>query len=172
MGVMSAYSTSPFACELQGSKPGCLLKKPSEPGNNRQCYFLNSNGQIICELKYAKYLPRKDRWIVYRTFFLHQDEQIIEYAFDSELDGSREADLMSIAITRLTEGQVTARYSLYTRGEYVETLYSSSDRGTLSIAQTIWAQSQTHREYEVVGDKNSPIIFERIDGEHVQIYPV
>ena len=171
MGVMSAYSTGPYACELQGSKPGRFLKKPSEPGDNRQCYFLDSNGKIICELKYAKHLPKKGRWIVYRSFFLHKDEQIIEYSFDSELDGSREADLICVTLTSLADEHVVSRHSLYTQGQYIETTYGLLHDETRSITQKIWADTYTQREYEVVDHDKHPTIYELVDSKKIKIYP-
>lgn len=171
MGVMPAYSTGPYACELQGSKPGRFLKKLSEPGDNRQCYFLDSNGKIICELKYAKYLPKKGRWIVYRTFFLHEDEQIIECSFDSELDGSREADLICVTLTKLANEHVISRYSLYTQGRYMEITYGLLYDKVRSITQKIWAGTYTQRNYEVVEHDKDPVIYELIDSERIKVYP-
>ncbi len=171
MGAMSAYSTGPYACELQGSKPGRFLKKTSAPGDNRQCYFLDDNGKIICELKYAKYLPKKERWIVYRTFFLHESERIIEYAFNSELDGSREADLICVTLTSLINEHVTSRYSLYKPDRYMETTYSSSVSETLRITQKMCADIYMQREYEVINHDKSTVIYEIIGSRKIKIYP-
>lgn len=171
IGIMSAYSVTPYACELQGSKPGRFLKKPSEPGVNRQRYFLDDSQRIIAELKYAKYLPKKGRWITYRNFFQHENETVIEYGFDSEIDGSRVADLTCVSITNFTAGSVTESCALYANGNYIETNFHTIGDKEIHIAQKIWADTYTEREYEVVNRDEVVIVTELVGEKKVRIYP-
>jgi hypothetical protein len=172
-GIMPAYSPAPYMSELQGCKPGRFLKKDYEPAKNRQCYFLNKDGRTMGELKFAKYTAMQKQWIVYRRFFLHEADQILELTFGSELNGNLEANLDSVSLIMLQNDKATRHYSLSSTGEYFETLYQYNADKITSITEKIWRSTCSERYYEINHADDSLIIFELlINNNRLKIYPV
>ena len=172
MGIMPSYSPAPYMSELQGCKPGRFLKKDSEPAKNRQCYFLNKDNKIIGELKFAKYVTIKKQWIVYRKFFLHEADQILELTFGSELNGNLEANLDSVSLIKFLNDKATGHYCLNNTGEYFETLYRYNADKITSITEKIWRSTFTERFYEINHAGDSLTIFEILtDNSKLKIYP-
>lgn len=172
VGVMPSYNPAPYICELQGCKPGRLLKKDSEPAKDRHCYFLDENEKIIAEIQYAKYVKLKNQWIVYRRFFINEPDRIIELAFGSNFEDSPDANLDSASITTFTNRHPKARYSLINTGEYVETLYKYDTDTISSITENIWRETFTTRHYEIKNTNNDLTILEILpDNSKIPIYP-
>jgi hypothetical protein len=171
MGVMPSYNPAPYTCELQGCKPGCLLKN-SEPAKDRQCYFLDGNDNFIAEIQYAKYVKLKSQWIVYRRFFINEPNRIIELAFGSNFEDSTDANLDSASITTFTSHHPTARYSLLNTGEYVETLYKYDTDTISSITENIWRETFTTRHYKIKNTNDDLTILEILpDNIKTPVYP-
>lgn len=171
IGVMPAYSVKPYACELQGSKPGRFLKMQSTPHVNRQCYFLDGSGNFIEELRYAKHLPRRNKWIVYRTFYQYEGDSVIEYSFDSEMDDSLDASLNYVSITKFSAGDAISSHTLYAKGTYIEENYERIGSAKTHITQKIWGEIYIVREYEVTGVDKDLSIFEVTNQGLIRIYP-
>lgn len=172
MGVMPSYNPAPYTCELQGCKPGRLLKKNSEPAKDRQCYFLDENDNFIAEIQYAKYVKFKSQWIVYRRFFINEPNRIIELEFGSNFEDSIDANLDSASIITFTRHHPTARYSLLNTGEYVEILYKYDADTVSSITENIWRETFTTRHYEINSTNDDLTILEILpDNSKTPIYP-
>ena len=172
MGIMPSYSPAPYISELEGCKPGRFLKKDSEPAKNRQCYFLDKDKKIIAELKFAKYVTIKKQWIVYRKFFLHETDNILEITFGSELDGNLEANLDSVSLIKFMDGRAIGHYCLNNTGEYFETLYKYNDDKVTFITEKIWRNTFTERFYEINHTDDCLTIFEVLtDSRKLKIYP-
>ncbi|ROM47907.1 hypothetical protein BK648_14080 [Pseudomonas poae] len=172
MGIMPSYNPAPYTCELQGCKPGRLLKKDCEPAKDRQCYFFDEHKKIIGEIQYAKHVKFKNQWIIYRRFFLNKPDSIIELIFGSDLEGGREANLDSVAITVFELDQATAHYSLLNTGEYFETLYQYRAKKIASVTENIWRETFTTRHYEIQHTDNDTTIFEVLpDNNKIVIFP-
>jgi len=172
MGAMPSYSPAPYICELQGCKPGRMLKKASEPAKHRQCYFLDHDGKIIGESVFAKYVAIKKRWIVYRRFFIHRPDSIAELAFGSALDGSPDANLDSVSVSTFLDNRATGHYTLHASGEYFETLYKYVADKIASITEKIWRETFTERSYELSHANGAPTIFEIFpDNGKLEIFP-
>lgn len=171
-GIMPTYNPAPYNCELQGCKPGRLLKKDSEPAKDRQCYFLDENKKIIGEIQYSKYVKLKNQWIVYRRFFLNKPDAIIELAFGSDFEGSTEANLDSVAINVYELDHVTAHYKLLNTGEYFETFYQYQAGKITSVTENIWRETLTTRTYEILHTESDLTIFEVLpDNSKTVTYP-
>lgn len=172
IGIMPSYNPAPYTCELQGCKPGRLLKKDCEPAKDMQCYFFDEDKKIIGEVQYAKFVKLKNQWIVYRRFFLNQPDSIIAFTFGSDLEGSREANLDSVAITTFELDHATAHYSLLNTGEYFETLYHYNAEKIVSITENIWRETFTTRSYEIQHTENDLTILEVLpDNSKMVILP-
>ncbi|MFL1490110.1 hypothetical protein [Pseudomonas antarctica] len=172
MGIMPSYNPAPYTCELQGCKPGRLLKKDCEPAKDRQCYFFDEHKKIIGEVQYAKHVKLKNQWIVYRRFFLNKPDSIIALTFGSDFEGSMEANLDSVAITTFELERATAHYSLLNTGEHVETLYQYTAEKVTSITENIWRETFTTRAYELLHTESNLTIFEVLPNNNkIIIYP-
>lgn len=172
MGIMPSYNPAPYTCELQGSKPGRLLKKPCDPAKDRQCYFLDENKKIIGEIAYAKYVKIKKQWIVYRNFFINKPNAIIELKFSSALEGDFEANLDSASITTYDDNGTNGNFSLLNTGEYFETSYTYKNNKIISITEKIWREVYTERSYDVNYSGDNAVLFELLsNGSRYKIYP-
>jgi hypothetical protein len=170
-GVMPSYNPAPYICELQGCKPGRLLKKDSEPAKDRHCYFLDVNEKIIAEIQYAKYVNFKDQWIVYRRFFINELGRIVELTFGSNFENSAEANLDSASINTLKVNHVIAHYSLLDTGEYFETFYKYDADVVSFVTENIWRETFTTRNYEINSKNGNLTIFEKLpDNRKLPIY--
>lgn len=172
MGIMPSYNPAPYTCELQGCKPGRLLKKDCEPAKDRQCYFFDGNKKIIGEIQYVKHVKFKNRWIVYRRFFLNRPDSIITLTFGSDFEDGMEANLDSAAITTFELDRATAHYSLHNTGESFETLYQYKAEKIASVIENIWRETLTVRVYEILHVKSDLTILEVLtDNNKIMIYP-
>lgn len=171
VGVMPSYNPAPYICELQGCKPGRLLKKDSEPAKDRYCYFLDANEKIIAEIQYAKYVNFKGQWIVYRRFFINELDRIVELTFGSNFENSAEANLDSASINTLKVNHVIAHYSLLDTGEYFETFYKYDADVVSFVTENIWRETFTTRNYEISSKNGNLTIFEKLpDNRKLPIY--
>jgi hypothetical protein len=172
IGIMPSYNPAPYTCELQGCKPGRLLKKDCELAKDRQCYFFDDHKKIIGEVQYVKHVKLKNQWIVYRRFFLNKPDSIIALTFGSDFEDGIEANLDSVAITTFEVDRATAHYSLHNTGESSETLYQYKAEKIASIIENIWRETHTVRVYEILHTESDLTILEVLtDNNKIVIYP-
>ncbi|NBF08382.1 hypothetical protein [Pseudomonas sp. Fl4BN1] len=173
-GVMPAYDLLPYNAELLGHKAGRMLKKESEPGNNKQCYHLEKHGEIISETEYAEYNSREGYWLVYQRFFIYQPDHAIEFAFGSSRDSDTEANLNFVKWAKLENSTTTNSYLFNRRGEYTELDYNYQNNKITTINQRSWLTDEiiAHRLYQLNHASNGVIITEILpDGSIHKIFP-
>lgn len=132
---------------------------------------MDEGGRIICEVRYEKFLPYENQWLVYKTFFEQGEEEVIEYAFDSELESSCEAKINAIHFIQKKNGFVTAKSSLYWGGKYVETFYRPQPNDTLFVKEKMWDGLYAEREYTVYKGAESLVVTDITAGQAIQVYP-
>ncbi|MGC5698831.1 hypothetical protein J4P02_01365 [Pseudomonas sp. NFXW11] len=173
-GVMPAYDLLPYNAELLGHKAGRMLKKESEPGNNKQCYHLDKHGKIISETEYAEHNSREGYWLVYKRFFIYAPDHAIEFTFGSSRDNDIEANLNFVKWAKLESGTIINSYFLNRRDEYIELDYSYQDNKITSINQASWLTDEVikNRYYQLTHTDNGVIITEALsDGSICKVFP-
>ncbi|HCT3785949.1 TPA: hypothetical protein OTT33_003686 [Proteus mirabilis] len=171
MGVMPAYSLEPYSCELQGNQPGRMLSgKFLSPSVNKQKYFLDVNGDIIGEVRYAKYLDKKKEWIVYRKFYLKRENEIIGLIFGSSLEKHDDASLSNVVLVKLESGKVVSSFFYSYDDKFSEKKYLYKDNKIINIEQRMWLDTYIEHYFTI---ETSPmlIINEKIDNGIIRIYP-
>ena len=173
-GVMPAYDLLPYSSELLGRKAGRILKKESEPGRNKQCYYLDNFGKIISEIEYAEYNSRETAWLIYRRFFIYSSDHAIEFAFSSVLETDVEADLNFVKWVKIENSKIISSYFLNRFGEYTELEYSYSVSEVSSIVQKSWMTDEVIavRVFELAHVDGVVIITEAFpDGSMLRVFP-
>lgn len=170
MGVLPAYSPEPYVYELQGSKRGKFLKKTAEPARHRHYYLKDSHDNIISTVSFAKFIPAKKQWIVYRNFYEYFDDHIIEYAFDSTFENSPEASINAVQLTKFKEGRAFVKYAIYGEEVYVETSYLP-ESGEVNLIREVRHELTTTERTYLIEQHEGLTIIEITDEERIQIYP-
>lgn len=173
-GVMPAYDLLPYSSELLGRKAGRILKKESEPGRNKQFYYLDKFGKIIGEIEYAEYISREAAWLIYRRFFIYSSDHAIEFAFSSVMETDVEADLNFVKWVKIENSKIISSYFLNRFGEYTELEYSYSVNEVSSIIQKSWMTDEVIavRVFELAHVDGAVIITEALpDGSMLRVFP-
>jgi len=171
VGTIPAYSLEPYSSELQGNTPGKILgKKKYSPAKNRQKLFLDSNGDIIGEIRYSKFIERKNDWIVYRSFYLRSENEVIGLIFGSALENKDDAILNKIILVELDGGIIKKSYSHSYDNKKSERSYIYNDNIITNIEERVWLNKYVEHFYSI--EKIEPLkIVEKVQSEVIPIYP-
>lgn len=170
-GVLSAFSIVPYASELLGYKPGRMLKKTSEPGVNRHCYFLDEKKRIIEEITYARFVKIHNQWIVYRNFFLHDEDGVVGLFYHSHFENGHDTTLSKVVLVKYESGRVKGAYTLTGEDEYSELDYIHNKGNIEKINLRAWSSGYFERFFVV--ESTAPLVINEqlSSGEIIKIYP-
>lgn len=170
-GVLPAFSIDPYAFELLGYKRGRMLKKNSNPGLNKQCYYVDKQNRIIEEIIYASYREKRNEWLTYRNFYIYNENSILGLLYHSTFENSLDAGLNKVIWMSIEGGLINKKYTFTYDGEYSEVDYIYNDNGITQVNKRVWSSFYFERNY-IIESSDPLIINERLeDGKNIRIYP-
>ncbi|MGG8166910.1 hypothetical protein PGO42_09105 [Klebsiella aerogenes] len=170
-GVMPAFSIEPYVSELLGYKPGRMLKNNSTPGVNKQCYYTDKQNRIIEAITYVSHRKKNNEWVVYRSFYIYHENNIIGLLYSSTSEKSKDAGLNKIIFVNIENELAKNKYTFMYDGEYSETDYVYNNDKIIKIYQRVWSSFYFERNYII--KSNDPLIINESleNGGNVRIYP-
>lgn len=170
-GVLPAFSIDPYAFELLGYKRGRMLKKNSSPGMNKQCYYVDKQNRIIEEIIYASYREKRNEWLVYRGFYIYNENSILGLLYGSAFENSLDVGLNKLIWMSIEDGLIKKKYTFIYDGEYSEVDYVYNDNAITKVNQKVWSAFYFERNYII--ESSDPLVINECleNGENIRIYP-
>ena len=170
-GVMPAFSIEPYASELLGHKPGRMLKNNSIAGVNKQCYYVDEQNRIIEGITYASHRKKDNEWIVYRNFYIYQENTILGLLYSSTFEDSKNTGLNKIVFISIDNKLINNKYTFMYDGEYSEVDYIYNKDKIIKIYQRVWSSFYFERTYLI--ESNDPLIINEYleNSGNIRIYP-